>query len=491
MSKTISIHETKGIKNLCFTFPESKGVYLLAGPNGTGKTTLLICIERICNPYAFARGFSHPKNISGYDEYRNSTIRYDVDNVCVQFRKKQAKWAASPRKGNAALLKEFGYNNSIFIKADSKRIDATAEEIGRGTIQSANPIIVQTLNQIFETDKYNNLKKLKVTHGKGKPSSYFNIIKDGRLYYTEKRFSTGEIAILRLIENIESTSNGALVLLDEAEMALHPRVQVNLLKYLRTKAQEKDLMIFISTHSPTLIKSTNERHIILLEPTAQGNIEICTPCYPARALGGIDFEESNIFDYVFFVEDDMARVFLKRMIFRYGSLAPRHSTALASIIPVGGFCQTANIAVTTNNQLFGHSKVFALVDSDAFDDLDSKPIFRDLLSRYGEIIKDLSVTPEVKFIEVLSSADESLKSMFRNRMHCEIPTILNSDDYQNCNSENCRRLAKDRFNVFIEKCVASSGDNEIIIKNELINMIVDTIPNGEVQRLLGPIYNSH
>lgn len=101
------------------------------------------------------------------------------------------------------------------------------------------------------------------------------------------------------------------------------------------------------------------------------------------------------------------------------------------------------------------------------------------------------ITPEVKFIEVLSSADESLKSMFRNRMHCEIPTILNSDDYQNCNSENCRRLAKDRFNVFIEKCVAASGDNEIIIKNELINMIVDTIPNGEVQRLLGPIYNSH
>lgn len=112
-------------------------------------------------------------------------------------------------------------------------------------------------------------------------------------------------------------------------------------------------------------------------------------------------------------------------------------------------------------------------------------------ARYGAIIKDLSVTPEVKFIEVLSSADESLKSMFRNRMHCEIPAVLNSDDYQNWNSENCRKLAKDRFNVFIEKCVSASGDNEIIIKNELINMIVDTIPNGEVQRLLGPIYNSH
>ena len=306
VSKSITINNTKGIRKLVFNFPESKGVYLLVGPNGTGKTTLLVCMDRICNPYAFARGFYHPKNIAGYDEYHNATIQYSVDNVCVNFRKKKAKWAASPRTGNADLLKEYGYHNSIFIKADSKRIDATAEEIQRGSIQSADATLINSLNQIFETNKYSRLKKLKVTHGRGKPSSYFNVIQDGRLYYTEKRFSTGEIAILRLIESIESTSNGSLVLLDEAEMALHPRVQVNLLQYLRHQAQVKDLMIFISTHSPTLIKATNERNILLLESNAQGDVEICTPCYPARALGGVDFEESNIFDYVFFVEDDMA-----------------------------------------------------------------------------------------------------------------------------------------------------------------------------------------
>lgn len=491
VSKTITIRETKGIRNLRFTFPERKGVYLLVGPNGTGKTTLLICMDRICNPYAFARGFSHPKNITGYDEYYNAAIQYDVDNTCVKFRKKRAKWAASPRKGNAELLRAFGYNNSVFIKADSKRIDATADEIEKGSISSADSTLVQTLNCIFETTKYNDLKKLKVTHGRGKPSSCFNIIKDGRLYYTEKRFSTGEIAILRLIENIESTSNGSLVLLDEAEMALHPRVQVNLLNYLRRKCEEKDLMVFISTHSPTLIKATNERDIILLESNDCGDVETCSPCYPAKALGGIDFEESNIFDYVFFVEDDMARTYLKRMLFRYGMLSPRHATALVSIIPVGGFYETAKLAVITNSQLFSHSKVFALVDTDAFDDLERKPKFSELLNRHRSIIKDLSVTPEVKFIEALSSADEAFKSTFRNRMHCEITTILNSSEYISCRSENNRELAKQRFAVFIDKCVATSGDDEIIIKNELINMIVDTIPAGEVHQLLGPIYNRH
>lgn len=491
MSKKISISKTKGIKKLSFTFPECKGVYLLVGPNGTGKTTLLICMDRICNSYAFARGFYHPKNITGYDEYYNATIQYDVNNTCVNFRKRQSKWASSPRKDAAKLLKEFGYNNSIFIKADSKRIDATAEEIERGSIQPANSELVQILNQIFETEKYNNLKKLKVTHGRGKSSSYFNVIKDGRFYYTEKRFSTGEIALIRLIENIESTTNGSLVLLDEAEMALHPRVQVNLLNYLRKKAKEKDLMIFISTHSPTLIKATNEREIILLEADEKGNVEVCTPCYSARALGGIDFEESNIFDYVFFVEDDTARTLLKGMISRYVLSTPKHSTASTSVIPVGGFCQTANIAVRTSNQLFGHSKVFALVDADAFEDLKKKPKFQELLNKHSEIVKNLSITPEVKFIEMLLEADETLKLKFKDRMHCEISTILNSKEYQNCNSDKPRLLAKNRFCVFINKCTGTTGDNEIIIKKDLINMLVESMPVSDIQKVLGPIFNGN
>ena len=176
--------------------------------------------------------------------------------------------------------------------------------------------------------KYNNLKKLKVGHGRGRTPSFFNVIKDGDKYYTEKRFSTGEIAILRLIEKINEAPNGALVLLDEAEMALHPRVQVNLLKYLKDKAQEKDLMVFISTHSPTLIKATKPSQIILLESNANRIIQTETPCYPARAVGRIDYEESNIYDYIFFVEDDMARAVLKSFVLRYMSIAEQHSSAL-------------------------------------------------------------------------------------------------------------------------------------------------------------------
>lgn len=35
--KKITIKKTKNIKNLEFVFPQSKGVYLIVGPNGGGK----------------------------------------------------------------------------------------------------------------------------------------------------------------------------------------------------------------------------------------------------------------------------------------------------------------------------------------------------------------------------------------------------------------------------------------------------------------------
>lgn len=53
----ILIENTKGIRKLEFTLPELSGVYLIVGANGTGKTTLLTCLDRLCNPLAFSKGF--------------------------------------------------------------------------------------------------------------------------------------------------------------------------------------------------------------------------------------------------------------------------------------------------------------------------------------------------------------------------------------------------------------------------------------------------
>lgn len=78
--RKITIDNTKNIHHLEFVLPERSGVYLLVGANGTGKTTLLVCLDRICNPYGFARGFSASKSFGEVDQYEHAKIQYDVDN---------------------------------------------------------------------------------------------------------------------------------------------------------------------------------------------------------------------------------------------------------------------------------------------------------------------------------------------------------------------------------------------------------------------------
>ena len=160
--KKIVIENTKSIRRLEFVVPERKEVYLLVGANGVGKTTLLVCLDRICNPNGFARGFSASHNFGSVDQYRDACIRYEIDDpeVALQFRKKTARWAVSP-KGKGHLLSQFGFSSTVFIKADSNRINISEAEIRAGRFEAADITIKRALNEILETTKFNNLKRLR------------------------------------------------------------------------------------------------------------------------------------------------------------------------------------------------------------------------------------------------------------------------------------------------------------------------------------------
>ncbi len=217
----ISISNLKGIRQMEFTIPEEKGVYLIVGPNGVGKSTLLICLDRICNSYAFAENFK-PSRLQAIDQYNNTSIQYRNNGLLTIYKKGPARWVSTPRKNSWRIFNSYGYSGSIFIKADSSRFDPKPAEIAEGRTESIDSSIIACLNRIFETDKYNNLKHLRISNGRGRPATYFYKIQDNDGEYSEKRFSSGEIAVIRLIEKLAYAPNRTLVLLDEAEMALHP-----------------------------------------------------------------------------------------------------------------------------------------------------------------------------------------------------------------------------------------------------------------------------
>lgn len=460
----------------------------MVGANGTGKTTLLVCMERICNPFAFARGFANAKNISGIDNYSNASIRYDTDTVSLNFRKKKSKWACTPRKDSKALLANFGFFNTVFVKADSKRIDANSEEIRNGTYIDCDNRIITAMNDIFETEKYTKLQQLKIGNGRGKSATYIYVLKlNMKYYYSEKRFSSGELAVLRLVEKINSSEAKILFLLDEAEMALHPRIQKNLYNYLKEKSKELDLMVIVSTHSSTLIKSVPKENIILLSPKEDNTVEVVFSCYPARAIGCIDFEVNNIFDFIFFVEDDMARNLLKKQVEKYINLEPDHKTLKYTIIPVGGYQETAKLAIRTDNQLFQNSKVFAVLDKDAFVEGFKNPQFYSIYTANKHLIKSLGCTPEQWIVEHLENGTGEMLNKLKRIFHCELHTIKNNPEYKKVKGQNIRKIAKVKLDIIISIVKSYSGDNEDIIIDKLIELIIKDMTDGEIKEIIAPM----
>ncbi len=488
--KRVTIRNVKDIKSLEFDIPDNKGVYLIAGANGCGKTTLLICLDRICNSIAFAIGFSSTSLWSKVDQYDNALVSYSTGGRTVSYKKRESRWAPTPKK-DSAILNDFGFSTSAFIRADAQRIAIKQDDLKPGNMTPADTNVIDALNNIFETDKYERLMCLNTPSGRGRNTVFFYVIQDdngpSKKYYSEKRFSTGELAMIRLIEKVEQVENGSMILLDEAELALHPRVQVKLLEYLRDKAEQKELWIFISTHSPTMLKETDKEHILLLK--RDGNkTNVVTPCYPAQAIGEVDFTRSNIFDYIFFVEDDKAVEILRKITSRYKGINKELNTAIFNIVPVGGFYETARLAVYTARRLFAKSVVKAVVDADAFDDLEKKPKFEKILNAHPDIVKSLSFTPEVWLIDKLERAGEELKNGILKDYCADIDDIIENENYKKCNAKNERKLAKDKYKVVLDILSEINCRNQEIIGSELIGLIIDSLPESEIKSIAGPLF---
>lgn len=489
--KKITIKHTKSIDHLEFAIPEYKGVFLLVGANGAGKTTLLVCLDRICNSNAFARGFSASKTFGVVDQYQNAEIKYEIDNpsTCLLFRKKTARWAVSP-KGKANLLSNFGFASTVFIRADSNRISITEDEIRNGTFEAADSHLKTKLNELFETDRFSKLRRLKNTNGRGRDAKYFYVIQERTgNYYSEKRFSTGEFALLRLVEQLSHVQQDSLVLIDEAEMALHPRIQKRLLDYLNQVANEKGLTIIVSTHSVTLIKAVGKNNILLLEDDGRSHYHITNPCYPAKAIGCVDFMDNIIYDAVFFVEDDMARLLLKKMLKICCEEDHRFNTITNCIVPVGGYKQTAQLAINTKRQLLGKSFVCAVWDEDVFTEtIPSEPQIEQLYEDNKSIIFHLGCTPEVWMIEALEQNNPAVGRMFRERFLCEIESVTHSRKYLSCTSSNPRKLAKKKMDVVVNFLSASCGDCKEIVLDALAQIVIDNCYEiSDIKRIVAPM----
>lgn len=95
-------------------------------------------------------------------------------------------------------------------------------------------------------------------------------VQDGDRRVELHELPSGEQQILALFgEIIRQIRPGAVILIDEIEISLHPALQRAVIAHLRNLARKYDLQIIVTTHSMDIVRSVSPREIVNMDDMIQ------------------------------------------------------------------------------------------------------------------------------------------------------------------------------------------------------------------------------
>lgn len=315
----------------------------------------------------------------------------------------------------------------------------------------------------------------------------------------------GELCVLKLIQKTIDCAEDSLLLIDELELALHPRAQIELFNYLTDIAKQKNLTVIFSTHSVTLLKSTPRDNILFLE-TKGRKVTTLKGCFPTYALGNIAYDEERAPDIAIFVEDEsalhIAETFkdlaLARKLGGNNALFPS-----VQVVPIGPFKNVIQFLDNSSALLSNSTQSFALLDGDV-----KSETVRDWRrsNNHGELqqlerlkhkIQYLPWTPEVALMKFLSNKREGVQNQIRQATNsnqfnirrnliCDIPEDAGGDQRR-----ACKRSLRD---VTTHMANTLQNYDEARSRRLLFQIFATDYFNentGEIMGILGPILARH
>ena len=481
MSKFIRIRNIKGIVELTYNLPASSGVYLLTGANGTGKTTLLSALNRMGDNQAFAQNFSEEQTIPG-----PHSIEYTIGEKSVTYQRKNQRWTPSPRS-QSKFIEGYKYHKTYFLTATGLRLYQQSNINLEGQRYNVSEGMISSLNTIFRTERFSQLKYIKVRDIRGRQrvlhrNNKLYILKDSSgKWYSELSFSLGERMVLNALDYISDIPSQSMLLIDEIELALHPIAQILFYNYLEEKAQEKDIVIIISTHSATLIKRAKK--IQYLEKNDEGYITMRDNIRSAYVLKDLSIESDNNPDYLFFVEDGMAKEYLTKVLECLREREEILNSICIEVIPVGGYKEVLTLMIYFYGvSPFSEKKVHSFLDKDVeerFKDLSEKTNRSDGENREYKLFDEnksnynfLSITPELGFWDEIINNIKWFKGIFKSKYPdtlFDIGTFINKANNEE-NAQNPRKRAKNCLNNLRDKIRSQIPDFE---EKDLRRLIID------------------
>lgn len=135
---------------------------------------------------------------------------------------------------------------------------------------------------------------LSIFHSFFRNEGYSILFKTQYAKYSEAFAGSGEMAIVRLVQEIIKAPDYSLIILDEPEVSLHPGAQERLTFFLLEQIKIKKHQIIVTSHSPSIIKHLPKEAIkVLYQNPNTGRFFVKENLLPTEAFFHLEFFYEN------------------------------------------------------------------------------------------------------------------------------------------------------------------------------------------------------
>jgi len=291
-------------------------IMAVVGENGAGKSTVLQCAASVYlsdPPLSKERYASDFFPDTPWDKVKNAEIgyciRYGTDAVQQSIRKPTNRWRGNP----ARRRRHVEY-------IDLSRIQPVSARVGYKRI--ANPVIKEIGASPFGDDRLSRYSAImgrkydlaRMATTSADPHRKVPVIVHMGAEYSGFHQGAGETTIAELLQI--DIPRYSLVLIDELESSLHPRVQRRLIRDLADRCRERELQVILTTHSPYVLEELPSDARAYIIQSLPGEREIVYGVSPEFAMTKMD--DAPHYEADVYVEDDHAKTMLVEALVKYG-----------------------------------------------------------------------------------------------------------------------------------------------------------------------------
>ncbi len=292
-------------------------ISVISGVNRVGKSTILMALA--CSHVRFMK--RNPNNGTLERQTWSSLMQFtskDIQSVDWTYYmsyktgakkgpKKRGQRKASTKKWNGIAKKEGQFDERLVVMTDLDRclparfyssslFNKSKNAHSNQIATSKSQLIAVYMSYILEEQF--TLMKL-ASHQDKDVFTY-----QSNHEYSSYNAATGEETLIRIILDAVEAEKKSLILIDEIELGLHPKIQRRLMDVLYHIAREDEKQFILTTHSATILSSVPNKSRIFLDKKGDGNIVALHGISVNQALSKMDSLSYPLIDL--YCEDDIA-----------------------------------------------------------------------------------------------------------------------------------------------------------------------------------------